>query len=40
MDEPAILEQAQRTANAAWSRLFRTRLDLKPPLGFTPHALP
>jgi 5-methylthioadenosine/S-adenosylhomocysteine deaminase len=40
MDEPTILAQAQRIANAAWSKLFRTRLDLKPPAGFSPHALP
>ncbi len=40
MDEPAILAQAQRIANAAWSRLFRARLDLKPPPGFSPHGLP
>jgi 5-methylthioadenosine/S-adenosylhomocysteine deaminase len=40
MDEPAILAQAQGIATAAWSRLFRARLDLKPPAGFSPHALP
>jgi 5-methylthioadenosine/S-adenosylhomocysteine deaminase len=40
MDEPAILAEAQRVANAAWSRQFRARLDLKVPAGFSPDALP
>jgi 5-methylthioadenosine/S-adenosylhomocysteine deaminase len=40
MDEPAIIEEAQRVARNAWSRLFRRRLDLKPPPGFDPQALP
>lgn len=40
MNEDAILEKAQRIANSAWSRQFRTRLDLKPPAGFLPDALP
>jgi 5-methylthioadenosine/S-adenosylhomocysteine deaminase len=40
MDEPALLAEAQRVANAAWSRQFRARLDLKPPAGFLPDALP
>jgi hypothetical protein len=38
MDEPAILREAQRVANAAWSRTFRTRFT--PPPGFSPDALP
>jgi 5-methylthioadenosine/S-adenosylhomocysteine deaminase len=40
MDEPRILAEAQRVANAAWSRQFRARLDLKVPAGFSPDALP
>jgi 5-methylthioadenosine/S-adenosylhomocysteine deaminase len=40
MDEPAILAGAQRVAREAWSRQFRGRLDLKPPAGFLPDALP
>ncbi|WP_422002777.1 amidohydrolase family protein [Reyranella sp.] len=40
LDEPAILAEAQRVANAAWSRQFRQRLDLKVPDGFLPEALP
>jgi 5-methylthioadenosine/S-adenosylhomocysteine deaminase len=40
MDEPAIIAEAQRVARNAWSRLFRRRLDLKPPPGFDPQALP
>jgi len=40
MDEPRILAEAQGVANAAWSRQFRTRLDLKVPAGFSPDALP
>jgi 5-methylthioadenosine/S-adenosylhomocysteine deaminase len=40
LDEPAIVEEAQRVARSAWSRLFRRRLDLKPPPGFDPQALP
>lgn len=40
MDEPKILEEAQRIANSAWSRQFRERLGLEPPAGFSPDALP
>ena len=40
MDEPALLAEAQRVANAAWSRQFRARMDLKVPAGFSPDALP
>src|SRR5260221_12307356 len=40
MDEPAVLAEAQSVANAAWSRQFRARLDLKVPDGFLPDALP
>jgi 5-methylthioadenosine/S-adenosylhomocysteine deaminase len=40
MDEPAVLAEAQRVANAAWKRQFRSRLDLKVPDGFSPEALP
>jgi 5-methylthioadenosine/S-adenosylhomocysteine deaminase len=40
MDEPAVLAEAQRVANAAWKRQFRARLDLKVPDGFSPDALP
>ena len=40
MDEPAILAEAQRVANAAWSKAFRTRLGTTPPAGFSPDALP
>jgi 5-methylthioadenosine/S-adenosylhomocysteine deaminase len=40
MDEPRILAEAQGVANAAWSRQFRARLDLKVPAGFSPDALP
>ncbi len=40
MDEPAILAEAQRVANAAWSKAFRTRLGTTPPTGFSPDALP
>ncbi len=40
MDEPAILAEAQRVANAAWSEAFRTRLGTTPPAGFSPDALP
>jgi hypothetical protein len=40
MDEPRILAEAQRVANAAWKRQFRARLDLKVPAGFSPDALP
>jgi 5-methylthioadenosine/S-adenosylhomocysteine deaminase len=38
MDEPAILAEAQKVANASWSRQFRKQF--KPPAGFSPHALP
>jgi hypothetical protein len=38
MDEPAILAEAQRVANASWSRQFRKQF--KPPAGFSPDALP
>jgi 5-methylthioadenosine/S-adenosylhomocysteine deaminase len=40
MDEPTVLAEAQRVANAAWKRQFRARLDLKVPAGFSPDALP
>ena len=40
MDEPRVLAEAQRVANAAWSRQFRARMDLKVPDGFSPDALP
>jgi 5-methylthioadenosine/S-adenosylhomocysteine deaminase len=40
MDETAIIAEAQKVANAAWSRQFRARLDLKVPEGFLPDALP
>jgi 5-methylthioadenosine/S-adenosylhomocysteine deaminase len=40
MDEPAIVAEAQKVANAAWSRQFRKRMDLKVPDGFLPDALP
>jgi 5-methylthioadenosine/S-adenosylhomocysteine deaminase len=40
MDEPTVLAAAQRVAREAWSRQFRARLDLKPPAGFLPDALP
>lgn len=40
MDEAAIVAEAQKVANAAWSRQFRSRLDLKVPEGFLPDALP
>jgi 5-methylthioadenosine/S-adenosylhomocysteine deaminase len=40
MDEPRVLAEAQRVANATWSRQFRARLDLKVPPGFAPDALP
>jgi len=40
MDEPAVLAEAQKVANAAWSRQFRNRFDLKVPDGFLPEALP
>ncbi|MSO76182.1 MAG: hypothetical protein EXQ87_04630 [Alphaproteobacteria bacterium] len=36
MDEPGLLAEAQAVAEAAWGRLFRRRLDLKPPQGFRP----
>lgn len=38
MDEPAILAEAQKVANASWSRQFRKQF--KPPAGFSPDALP
>ena len=38
MDEPKILAEAQRIANAAWSKAFRGKF--KPPAGFSPDALP
>jgi 5-methylthioadenosine/S-adenosylhomocysteine deaminase len=40
MDEDAILAEAQKVANTAWPRLFRSRPDLKLPTGFLPDALP
>jgi 5-methylthioadenosine/S-adenosylhomocysteine deaminase len=40
MNEPRIIAEAQRVANAAWSRQFRTRFKDKPPAGFSPEALP
>jgi 5-methylthioadenosine/S-adenosylhomocysteine deaminase len=38
MSEPEILAEAQRVANAAWSRQFRKQF--KAPAGFSPEALP
>ena len=38
MNEPAILADAQRVANAAWSQQFRKQF--KAPAGFSPDALP
>jgi 5-methylthioadenosine/S-adenosylhomocysteine deaminase len=38
MDEEKILHDAQRIANEAWSRTFKTRFT--PPEGFSPDALP
>ena len=40
MNEPALLAAAQQVAREAWSRQFRTRLELKVPAGFNPDALP
>ena len=40
MDEPAVLAEAQRVANATWSKAFRDRLGVAPPAGFSPDALP
>jgi 5-methylthioadenosine/S-adenosylhomocysteine deaminase len=40
LDEPGILAGAQQVARQAWSRQFKSRLDLKPPAGFLPDALP
>jgi 5-methylthioadenosine/S-adenosylhomocysteine deaminase len=39
MNEPGLLAAAQQVARAAWSRQFRTRLELKVPAGFNPDAL-
>lgn len=38
MDEPAVVAEAQRVAEAAWARLFAARPDLRPPAGFSPLA--
>jgi 5-methylthioadenosine/S-adenosylhomocysteine deaminase len=38
LDESAVLSDAQRVANAAWSRHFRKQF--KAPAGFSPDALP
>jgi 5-methylthioadenosine/S-adenosylhomocysteine deaminase len=38
MNEPEIVAEAQRVANAAWSRQFRKQF--KAPAGFSPEALP
>ncbi len=38
VNEPEILAEAQRVANAAWSRQFRKQF--KAPAGFSPAALP
>jgi 5-methylthioadenosine/S-adenosylhomocysteine deaminase len=38
LDESSVLSEAQRVANTAWSRHFRTRF--KAPAGFSPDALP
>ena len=38
VDELAILAEAQKVANASWSRQFRKQF--KPPAGFSPDALP
>jgi cytosine/adenosine deaminase-related metal-dependent hydrolase len=40
LDEDALLSQAQHVARSAWSRQFRSRLDLRPPAGFIPDMLP
>jgi 5-methylthioadenosine/S-adenosylhomocysteine deaminase len=40
MNEDALLSQAQHVARTAWSRQFRSRLDLRPPMGFIPDMLP
>ena len=40
IDEPRVLTEAQRVANAAWQRQFRARIDLNVPTGFSPDALP
>lgn len=40
LNEEALLAEAQQVARTAWSRQFRTRLELKAPPGFNPDALP
>jgi 5-methylthioadenosine/S-adenosylhomocysteine deaminase len=40
MNESNLLAAAQQVARSAWSRQFRTRLELKAPAGFNPDALP
>jgi 5-methylthioadenosine/S-adenosylhomocysteine deaminase len=40
LDEIALLAKAQYIARVAWSRQFRSNLDLEPPAGFVPDALP
>ncbi|MEI6204513.1 MAG: alpha/beta fold hydrolase [Enhydrobacter sp.] len=40
MDEDAVLSQAQHVARTAWSRQFRSRLELPRPAGFIPDMLP
>jgi cytosine/adenosine deaminase-related metal-dependent hydrolase len=40
LDENALLSQAQRTARMAWSRQFRSRIELRKPDGFIPDMLP
>ena len=40
LNESNLLAAAQQVARTAWSRQFRTRLELKAPAGFNPDALP
>jgi 5-methylthioadenosine/S-adenosylhomocysteine deaminase len=40
LDEKALLSQAQHVARTAWSRQFRSRLELNRPAGFIPDMLP
>jgi 5-methylthioadenosine/S-adenosylhomocysteine deaminase len=40
LDEKALLSQAQLVARTAWSRQFRSRLELNRPAGFIPDMLP
>ncbi len=40
LDEEALLSRGQHIARTAWSRQFRSRVDLRPPAGFIPDMLP